>query len=133
MKNIIFLINLLIIFSCSETPVDPPIDHNSSLEGYIIFEGSSPESLSTDITLFREGEVDAINQTQSDPTGFYYFDDLTSGNFQINFSTSGYEIHTLSATLASNEAIIIDTIELKYIPIINYIRRTNPSALYSTD
>ena len=95
MKYFVLLLSLLIVFSCSETPIIAPIDHNSSLEGFVRFEDGSPNSITADVTLYRLGETNAFRQTQTDATGFYHFDNLTSGIFQINLSATEFETFTL--------------------------------------
>ena len=120
MKYIVLLFSLLIIFSCSETPNVAPIDHNSSLEGFVTFEDGSPDSLTTDVSLVRYGETNVISQTQSDMIGFYHFDNLTSGIFQINLSSTGYQTYTILDTLFSNEITIAETVQLNNIPLIEF-------------
>ena len=111
---------LLIISSCSKTPGEPPIDHNSSLEGYVTFEDGSPDGISANIILYRQGETNAIRQTQSDTIGFYQFEDLTSGIFQINFFATEHETVSMYDTLFINETTIADTVQLNYIQTIQF-------------
>ena len=120
MKYFVLLLSLLIVFSCSETPIIAPIDHNSSLEGFVRFEDGSPNSITADVTLYRQGETNIIRQTQTDTTGFYHFDNLTSGIFQINLSAIEFETFTLFDTLFLNETTIADTIQLNYILSIQF-------------
>ena len=120
MKYFVLLVSLLIMFSCSETPINAPIDHNSSLEGFVTFEDGSPDSLTANVTLFRQGETNAMRHTQSDTIGFYHFDYLTSGIFQINLSAPEYETYTVIDTLFLNETIIADTVQLNYIQSLKF-------------
>ena len=120
MKYFIVLVSLLIIFGCSKTPINAPIDHNSSLEGFVTFEDSSLDSITANVTLFRQGETNAIRQTQSNTIGFYHFDNLTSGIFQINLSAPEFETYTLFDTLFLNETTIAETVQLNYIPSIQF-------------
>ena len=85
MKYFVLLVILLIILGCSKTPINAPIDHNSSLEGFVTFEDGPLDSITANVTLFRQGETNALRQTQSNTIGFYHFDNLTSGIFQIKF------------------------------------------------
>jgi len=119
-KHFVLLACLFIFFGCTETPSEPPIGHNSSLEGFVIFEDGSPDSITADVTLYKQGETNAIRQTQSDTLGFYHFDNLTSGIFQINLFASGYETYTLSDTLYLNETTIADIIQLNNISLIKF-------------
>ena len=114
------LFSLFIISGCSETPAIAPIDHDASLEGYVTFEDEEPENLSADVSLTREGETDIINQMQSDANGFYHFENLNPGTYQVNFSLLGYEAQALTVTLVSDELTTVNTVELQYIPIIAY-------------
>ena len=120
MKLFVLLTCLFIFFSCSETPDNAPIDHNSSLEGYVTFEDGSPDSISANIILYRQGETNAIRQTQSDTIGFYQFEDLTSGIFQINFFATEHETVSMYDTLFINETTIADTVQLNYIQTIQF-------------
>ena len=120
MKYFVLIISLLIISSCSKTPGEPPIDHNSSLEGFVIFEDGSPDSITADVTLYRQGETNIIRQAQTDTTGFYQFHNLTPGIFQINLSAYEYETFTMLETLFSNETTIANTVQLNNILLIEF-------------
>jgi len=113
MKKIYLFLWLFIIFSCSETPIDAPLDHNSVIEG--IVNSNSNESLISSVKLYRQGEINHIGETQSDLTGYYMFKNLNQGDYQLNFSADDYEMFNLSLSLASNQSIILDTISLQRI------------------
>ena len=113
-----FLFSLLFLFGCSESPTVAPIDHDASLQGYITFEEDPSNVLSVSVSIIRDGEIEAINQTQSDSAGFYYFEDLNPGTYQVNFYLLGYEPQSQTVTLISNEITVADTVELMYIPTI---------------
>ena len=47
---------------------------NSSLEGYVNFQDASPDTVSANVFLYYQNEVDAVATSQTDTTGFFRFD-----------------------------------------------------------
>ena len=116
MKNIILfsIAVILILFACEKTPSDAPFNHNSSLEGFVRFEQGSPDSITANVQLFFQNETILIAETQTDTTGYYLFQNLSSGVYQINVSAPEFAEYSLSdIELVSNQTTVLDTINLE--------------------
>jgi len=113
MKYLIILALLMLIFSCDKTPNAALFDHNSSFEGYVIFEDSTPDSVQADIKVYNEQETILLAETQTNPTGYYLVDRLAEGTYQVKITAENFSIHNFTdLNLQANSSTILDTINL---------------------
>ena len=89
---------------------------NSSLEGYVNFQDASPDTVSANVFLYYQNEVDAVATSQTDTTGFFRFDLLFAGLYELRISADNYEDRNITdIELLGHQTTIIDTIELELI------------------
>ena len=121
MNKFIFLLFITLIFSCAKTPVETPFDHNSSLQGKIYFESSTPDTTIANVTLYQQEQGIKIATTQSDNQGNFEFTDITASVYQLLITGTGFEDKYISGiTVKANDTTRLDSIFLAKIKPIEH-------------
>lgn len=122
MKNIkiIYLIMIIALISLTgcEDNNNIAFDHNASLEGYVLFEDATPDTLFANISISRNNI--SLGNTITDTTGYYFFDELSTGEYYISIDKGGYARSSLIIELFSNETVIADTVMLMAMSTMEY-------------
>ena len=101
MKYIFVILSLFILFSCSNK-VTTDIDvATSSLDGYIILQNDSPDTLQITVTAILNDNSDISYQTEPDNKGYFIIKNIQPGNYTVSIEINSfyYDSKTLSATL----------------------------------
>ncbi len=118
--KIIYLILIIAFISLTgcEDNNNTVFDHNASLEGYVTFEDATPDTLFANITISRNNI--SLGNTITDTTGYYFFDELATGEYYISIDQDGYARSSLFIELFSNETVTADTVMLMAMSTMEY-------------
>ncbi|MCF7918834.1 MAG: hypothetical protein K9N06_02850 [Candidatus Cloacimonetes bacterium] len=113
MKYIYFLLIPALFFlgSCEENTTQSVFDHNASLEGYVLFEDGSPDTLSAEVSASRNNLILAV--TQTDTCGYYLMEELSTGEYYISIALAGYSRKSFSVILTNDILVTADTLTME--------------------
>jgi len=114
---LILIIALISLTGCEDNN-DTVFDHTASVQGYVIFEDGTPDTLFANITISRNNI--SIGNTITDTTGYYFFDELATGEYYIGIDQDGYARSSIIIGLCSNETVTADTVMLMAMGTMEY-------------
>ena len=118
---ILIIAAIFFLFGCEETPNESPYNHNSVLEGYLIFEDAQTDTISAAIEVYDENNGIIVAETNTDTAGYYYIENLPEGQFQLQFTAENYETFTYTGIeLSANKTLTLDTLQLDLIEPIEF-------------
>ncbi len=103
------LMILLFIAGCEDN-TGIVFDHNASLQGYVIFEEGTPDTLSAQVTVSRDNIQ--LADTMTDTTGYYLLENLASGDYFVSIDREGFARYIYQIGLINNEIATADTVML---------------------
>lgn len=130
---VLILFCLTFLFSCKESSVEAD-SSTASIKGSVIYLDGSPGKYAP--LQLRKLSSSLLLYTSADENGFYQFDSLEAGDYNIRFGSNNADIHSYEVDVSINESQILDQnifILYKKIDEFNALKKSDEVFLLKLD